>query len=91
MESVFGVIRLLLLCGTALTLALMVLVSLPQSKLRDMLVQIVGWLFAAFCGVYLVSPIDVLPEAFLGPFGLVDDIGALVAGVLSARAAWKAG
>ncbi|MBX9653773.1 DUF1232 domain-containing protein [bacterium] len=56
-----------------------------------MLVQIVGWLFAAFCGVYLVSPIDVLPEALVGPFGLVDDLGALVAGVLSARAAWKAG
>lgn len=24
--------------------------------------------------LYLVSPIDVLPEALLGPFGLVDDV-----------------
>lgn len=31
--------------------------------------------------VYLVSPIDVLPEALLGPIGLVDDAGVLVLAV----------
>lgn len=29
--------------------------------------------------VYLVSPIDVLPEAMLGPLGLLDDAGAVTA------------
>jgi len=29
--------------------------------------------------VYLISPIDLLPEAILGPLGLVDDAGVLVA------------
>jgi uncharacterized membrane protein YkvA (DUF1232 family) len=29
--------------------------------------------------VYLASPIDVLPEAMLGPFGLLDDAGAVTA------------
>lgn len=29
--------------------------------------------------VYLGSPIDVLPEAVLGPFGLVDDAGVVTA------------
>ena len=29
--------------------------------------------------VYLVSPIDVLPEALLGPIGLLDDAGAVTA------------
>ena len=53
--------------------------------------QIFGWVFAAFCVIYFVSPVDILPEAFLGPFGLVDDIGAVIAGVASARAAWRAG
>ena len=28
---------------------------------------------------YLVSPIDVLPEALLGPIGLLDDAGAVTA------------
>ena len=34
---------------------------------------------AAMAGalVYLVSPVDVLPEAVLGPFGLVDDLGVV--------------
>lgn len=31
-------------------------------------------LFAAGMGVYLVSPIDLLPEAILGPLGKVDDL-----------------
>ena len=29
--------------------------------------------------VYLASPVDVLPEAMLGPFGLLDDAGAVTA------------
>ena len=29
--------------------------------------------------IYLVSPIDLLPEAMLGPFGLLDDAGAATA------------
>jgi uncharacterized membrane protein YkvA (DUF1232 family) len=28
--------------------------------------------------VYIVSPFDLLPEAILGPIGLIDDVGALV-------------
>jgi uncharacterized membrane protein YkvA (DUF1232 family) len=27
--------------------------------------------------VYLVSPVDVLPEAVMGPFGLIDDMGVV--------------
>jgi uncharacterized membrane protein YkvA (DUF1232 family) len=29
--------------------------------------------------VYLASPVDVLPEAILGPLGLLDDAGAATA------------
>lgn len=32
--------------------------------------------------LYLLSPIDVLPEAILGPLGLVDDAGVVAAAVL---------
>lgn len=91
MSEVFGVIKLVILCGSVLLLALMILVSMPRSKTRDVLVQVVGWAFAFFCGAYVVSPLDVLPEAFLGPLGLFDDAGAVVAGFMSARAAWNAG
>jgi uncharacterized membrane protein YkvA (DUF1232 family) len=89
--SFFGMLSMLALCGTILALAMMVLVSLPSSPLRDLLVQVVGWLFAVFCAIYCISPIDILPEAFLGPFGLFDDVGAAVVGIGSAMTAWKAG
>ena len=51
---------------------------------------IVGWAMAIFCGVYVVSPVDVIPEALLGPFGLIEDIGAVVAGISAARMAMNA-
>lgn len=28
--------------------------------------------------LYIISPIDLVPEALLGPFGLADDVGALI-------------
>ncbi len=32
--------------------------------------------------IYLISPVDLVPEALLGPLGLVDDTGAVAAVVL---------
>lgn len=39
------------------------------------------WLTILGCLAYVLSPIDVLPEAFLGPFGLPDDVIALLVGL----------
>lgn len=47
-----------------------------------------GWLTIGACAVYILSPVDLAPEALLGPLGVPDDIlAALIAGkvVLSAR------
>jgi uncharacterized membrane protein YkvA (DUF1232 family) len=41
-----------------------------------------GLIAMGAAAVYLVSPIDVVPEAVLGPLGLVDDAGVAVAVVL---------
>jgi uncharacterized membrane protein YkvA (DUF1232 family) len=35
------------------------------------------------CLAYLISPIDVLPEAVLGPFGLPDDLIVIIIGVIT--------
>jgi len=77
------------LVGGSLTGLLLVLLAMPQSKLRDFLMPIVSWCFALACGVYILLPIDLAPEIALGPFGLIDDVGALVAGILAARSAMK--
>jgi uncharacterized membrane protein YkvA (DUF1232 family) len=82
--------KLLVLVGGGLALAFMVLLALPQCKLRDMLMPFVVWGFVVLCAAYAISPVDVLPEIALGPFGLVDDTGALVAGIWAARSAMKA-
>lgn len=89
--SVYGLLSCVVICATLLAGALMVLVSMPHSPIRDLMVRVCGWLFTLLCAVYFVSPVDVLPEAFLGPFGLPDDVAAVVAGFLSAGAAWRAG
>jgi uncharacterized membrane protein YkvA (DUF1232 family) len=59
-----------------------------------LLVLVVGYLMRRYripprglvamgaAALYLVSPIDLVPEAVLGPLGLVDDAGALAAAVL---------
>lgn len=38
-------------------------------------------LIVLICTVLLVSPVDLLPELVLGPFGLIDDAGYLATGV----------
>lgn len=81
----YATIQTIALCGTAVVIAFFVLLSMPKSELRAFLLPIVSWCVAIFCGIYCISPIDIVPEAFFGPFGLVDDVGAIVAGISAVR------
>ena len=74
-------LRLLVIVGGLLVMTFMILLALPQCRLREILMPFVAWGFVALCGLYAVSPVDVMPEILLGPFGLVDDLGAVVLGV----------
>lgn len=91
MQDVMTTIQLLVICGTLLGLAFFVLLSMPQSQLRAFLLPIVGWGVAIFCGIYCISPVDIVPEALLGPFGLIDDVGAVAAGLTAAGIAMTSG
>jgi uncharacterized membrane protein YkvA (DUF1232 family) len=84
------IVHTAVLVGGGLLGLFMILLALPQSKLKDFLMPIIGWCFALFCGAYILSPADLIPEAIVGPFGLFDDAGALVAGICAARSAMKA-
>jgi len=90
MSTFLGTIQLLIGCGSLILLAFMILLAMPNSELKKFLMPIIGWCLAIFCGIYCVSPVDIVPEAFLGPFGLVDDIGAAVLGFSAASMARKA-
>jgi len=86
----FETIRAMIYVGGGLMLAFLVCMSLPHSKLREVLMPVIGFGVALFCGAYVLSPVDIIPEAFTGPFGLIDDAGAVVLGIASARAAINA-
>jgi len=44
--------------------------------IREMVKKIVRWGIVFVCLIYIISPIDLLPESVLGPFGFIDDIFA---------------
>lgn len=73
--------RLIVVGGFLITMTFLILLALPQCRLREILMPFVAWGFVALCAAYAISPVDILPEIVLGPFGLVDDLGAVVAGV----------
>lgn len=91
MTEIFSTIRLMAVLGGVLVLALLILLSLPQSRLKEIVQPFVGWAIAALSVAYIVSPLDVLPEIVLGPFGLVDDLAAVAVGIASAMSAMNAG
>jgi uncharacterized membrane protein YkvA (DUF1232 family) len=83
-------LRLLVIVGGLIIITFMVLLALPQCKLRQICLPFVAFGFAALCAAYAISPVDFMPEAIMGPFGLFDDLGAVVLGVGSAVTAMNA-
>lgn len=84
MSSLFGFLSTGMVCLTILGIAFMVVLAMPQSRMRDVMKQV---LVAIFCALYVISPVDFLPEIVLGPAGAIDDIAAVVIGIMSAKKA----
>ncbi len=86
MSTFFGFLSVLAVCSTIFGLVFVVVLALPQSRMRDVMKKA---LMAVGCIVYVISPVDLMPEALLGPIGLIDDLGALLVGIASAREALR--
>ncbi len=65
-----GFIAIVMLIGVVLLAVMLFVIFRYRVPLRG-----VAAMAAAL--VYLVSPVDVLPEVILGPIGLIDDVGVL--------------
>jgi uncharacterized membrane protein YkvA (DUF1232 family) len=90
MEAFFQMISTFVTCGTIFMILFVISLSLPKSRLRTVLSECLGYAMMAFCAFYCVSPVDVLPEAVLGPFGYIDDVGAVYGGYLAWQSARQA-
>jgi hypothetical protein len=80
------IIQTFIICVTLLFAALLILLSLPKSQLRFFLLEILGWTGAALAGLYILCPIDVIPD-FIPIVGWIDDGFALIGGIVSCLAA----
>jgi uncharacterized membrane protein YkvA (DUF1232 family) len=85
----YEVIKLFIIGGFLLAGMFLVLLVMPQSRLREIAMLLVKLGFVAFCGVYALSSLDLMPEMFFGSFGLLDDAVAVFAGILAALSAVK--
>lgn len=83
-------INLLINWGGGLMLAFLVLLALPQSKLKEVVMPFVGWAVAALSVGYIISPIDIFPD-FVPVLGWGDDLVALAVGIGAICTAINAG
>lgn len=68
------IIQTFLICGTLIVVAFLVLLSMPKSQLRFFMLEILAWTGTALAGLYILSPIDVIPD-FIPIAGWLDDGG----------------
>jgi len=94
----FSLLKVSVLVFGAMFIAFLALLAWPDSRLRGVFLQVAGWFIngiAALCLIYVVSPLDIIPDA-IPVAGQLDDLGALVlmagslvTGVTSIRAGRK--
>jgi uncharacterized membrane protein YkvA (DUF1232 family) len=85
----FDLLRQAMWCFSLLVAVFLVLLALPQSKLRDVCMPIVGWGLTALSVLYIVSPLDFLPDV-IPVLGWGDDAAAAILGIVSACSAIEA-
>ncbi|MBX3395549.1 MAG: DUF1232 domain-containing protein [Phycisphaerae bacterium] len=73
-------------CGALLFIVTLVLLALPQSRLRCVGLEITKWAMAIGLVLLCPSPIDVVPDVVPG-IGWLDDVGYLVGAWYTARSA----
>ncbi len=86
MSSLVDFLRTAMTCGTVVFLGLLVLLALPQSKLRSVLLECAEWGATAMLVLLIPSPIDFVPDV-IPLAGWADDLGYLVGACMAARSA----
>jgi len=90
MDEFWGFLKIFVIAVAIIIIVFIVLLSLPRSPLRKLLLKIFGisnYAIAAMLVIYIISPIDLVPD-FLPVAGQVDDIAALLSAIATATTAW---
>ncbi|MDX2199507.1 MAG: YkvA family protein [Phycisphaerae bacterium] len=82
MSDLLQLMQIGIVCGTVLMVTFVVLLALPQSRMRSVCLEVMKYGIAGGCVLLTVSPIDVIPD-FLPVLGWADDVGYVV-GTVSA-------
>jgi uncharacterized membrane protein YkvA (DUF1232 family) len=82
MSDLIGLLELAMGLVAALIVVFVIALSMPQSKFREVMK---GMVLVLIAFIYVFSPVDLVPEVVFGLFGLVDDLGVAVAGVVKAK------
>jgi uncharacterized membrane protein YkvA (DUF1232 family) len=76
MTDLFAFLRIAVIAGCALFVVGLVLLALPQSKLRTVATETMKYVAAVFLVLLAISPIDILPDV-IPVLGWADDVGYL--------------
>ena len=82
MDQFWEFARLLVIVGAVLLGLILILLALPGSRLRKVL-STVFFAIAGLLGVYIISPLDFIPD-LIPVLGQVDDVLASILAVISA-------
>ncbi len=83
METFLEIIKIAVIGFFALFALFLILLSLPKSKLRNLVLEIGGWTTAVGSAVYVISPVDAIPGWIFPLIGQLDDVGVAIIGVLA--------
>jgi len=86
MVEFFGFMKMLVGSGTVLFIVMLVLLSLPQSKLRLVGLEMCKYAMCVAFVLMIPSPIDLLPDA-VPLLGWLDDIGYIIGAVAAFKSA----
>lgn len=86
MPEFFCFLKVFVLCGAGIFIAMLVLLAMPQSRLRCVGLEMAKWTMAVGFLVLLPSPVDVIPDV-LPVVGWADDVGYLLASVGAVKSA----
>jgi uncharacterized membrane protein YkvA (DUF1232 family) len=82
MERFWEFAKLLLIVGATLFGLILILLALPGSRLRKVMAT-VFFTIAGLLGVYVISPLDLIPD-IIPVLGQVDDVLASILAIVSA-------